>query len=66
MGAWSPWNMGNWNGEVDDPHANMQYWAEDKADMEAYATFNARYHAYATDISCFMGRVQFPGELFML
>ena len=31
MGAWSPWNMGNWNGDLSDPHASTSYWAADKA-----------------------------------
>ena len=26
MDAWSPWNMGNWNGDADKPQATSNYW----------------------------------------
>lgn len=38
MGSWSPWNMGNWNGNADDPHAAVDYWAADKANFESHGT----------------------------
>jgi hypothetical protein len=36
MDSWSPWNMGNWNGNNDAPSASTNYWADDKADFEKH------------------------------